>query len=151
MYVSVRILLMRDNWWNDICYKLIVYVWFTITVAYTVQGPGIARLVERLTKKPGAILTRVRVPGAARDFSPRVNFQCRLSYGVRTAPGCNHIHQHLCARQNPWTLAATLLFQHAKIRHRLVGTGSAALAAAVPYSGKATHLSREGNTAHWLI
>ena len=52
---------------------------------------GIAQLVERPTEKPGAILTRVRFPGAARDFlpegcSPRVNFQCRLSYGVRTAP-----------------------------------------------------------------
>ena len=29
-----------------------------------------------------AILTLVRVPGARRDFSPRVNFQSRLSYGV---------------------------------------------------------------------
>ena len=28
----------------------------------------------------------VRFPGAARDFSPRVNFQCRLSYSVRTPP-----------------------------------------------------------------
>ena len=33
---------------------------------------GIAHLVECLTKKPGAILTQVRVFGAARDFSPRV-------------------------------------------------------------------------------
>ena len=40
---------------------------------------GIAQLVERPTEKPGAILTRDRVPGAARDFlSPRVNFQCTL-------------------------------------------------------------------------
>ena len=29
---------------------------------------GIAQLVERPTEKPGAILTRDRVPGAARDF-----------------------------------------------------------------------------------
>ena len=42
---------------------------------------------------PGAILTRVRVPGSARVcFSPRVNFQCSLSDGVRTAPVCNCIH-----------------------------------------------------------
>ena len=45
------------------------------------------------TEKSGAILTRVRVPGVARDFSPRVNFQCRLSCGVRTAPAL-----HLYAR-----------------------------------------------------
>ena len=30
---------------------------------------GIAELVERPTAKPGAILTQVRVPGTARDFS----------------------------------------------------------------------------------
>ena len=41
--------------------------------------------VERPTRKPGAILTRVRVPGAARDLSPRVSIPCRLSYGVGTA------------------------------------------------------------------
>ena len=46
-------------------------------------GAGIAHLVERPTEKPGATITRVRVPGAARNFLP-VNFQCRLSYGVRT-------------------------------------------------------------------
>ena len=38
------------------------------------SGKGIAQLVERPTEKPGAKLTRVRVPGAARDFSPRVSF-----------------------------------------------------------------------------
>ena len=41
---------------------------------------------------------QVRVPGVARDFSPRVSFQCRLSHGVCTAPVCNRMHQHLCAR-----------------------------------------------------
>ena len=35
-------------------------------------------LVERPTEKPGAIMTRVRVPGAARDFSPRGNSHCKL-------------------------------------------------------------------------
>ena len=34
----------------------------------------------------GTPLTQVRFPGAARDFSLRVNFRCRLSYGVRTPP-----------------------------------------------------------------
>ena len=33
---------------------------------------------ERLTEKPGAIPTRVRFPAAARDFSRRVSFQCKL-------------------------------------------------------------------------
>ena len=59
---------------------------------------GTAQLVEPPTEKSGAVLTRVRVPSAARDFSPRVSFQCRLFYGVRTDPVCNRMHQDLCAR-----------------------------------------------------
>jgi len=39
-----------------------------------------------LTEKPGAMLTQIWVPGAARDFLPRVNFQCWLSYSVCIAP-----------------------------------------------------------------
>ena len=47
---------------------------------------GIIQMVESPIEKPGAILMRVRVPDEAKEFSPRVSFQCRLSYGVRTAP-----------------------------------------------------------------
>ena len=47
------------------------------------RGGGVAQLVECRDVTP---LTQVRFPGAARDFSPRVNFQCRLSFGVRTHP-----------------------------------------------------------------
>ena len=54
---------------------------------------GMVQLVERPTEKPGAILPRDRVSGAVRDFSPRVNFHCRIC----TAPVCNRTHQHLCA------------------------------------------------------
>ena len=61
------------------------------------QGWGIAQLVDVATQKPGTKLTQVRVPAAASDFSPRVNFQCKLSYGVCKAPVCNHMHQYLCA------------------------------------------------------
>ena len=32
------------------------------------------------------LTTQVRFPGSARDFSPRVNFQCRLFHGVYTPP-----------------------------------------------------------------
>ena len=58
-------------------------------------GLDVARLVEHRTGTP---LTQVRLPGAARDFSPRVNFQCRLSYGVRTPPcaiACMNIYAHV--------------------------------------------------------
>ena len=66
--------------------------------SYNNRGAGVAQLVESPTEKPGAILTRIRVPGAARDSSPRVSFQCRLSYGVRTAPcaiACINIYAHV--------------------------------------------------------
>ena len=39
-------------------------------------GGDVAQLAERRTGTP---LRQVRFPGAARDFSPRVNFQSRLS------------------------------------------------------------------------
>ena len=58
---------------------------FSRVVSVECFGAGIAHSVERPTEKPGDTLTRVRVPGAARNFLP-VNFQCRLSYGVRTVP-----------------------------------------------------------------
>jgi len=35
-----------------------------------IEGAGIAQFAERPTERPGAILTRVRVPGAAGDFLP---------------------------------------------------------------------------------
>ena len=59
------------------------------------EQTGIIQLVERPTEKTGAILTRVRVPSASRDFSPRVNFQCRLSYGALV---CSRMNESLCAR-----------------------------------------------------
>ena len=63
------------------------------------KGGGDSSFVrEPATEKPGEILTQVRVPNAGWDFSPRVNFQCRLYYGVRAAPVYDHVHRHLCAR-----------------------------------------------------
>ena len=93
-----------------------------------------AQWVERPTKKPGAILTRVRVPGAARDLSPRVSIPCRLSYVVGTA---------LCAI-SAISILRTLktpkhwqpLFGHTKILHTMIGMGNSAFAAAVPYPAR---------------
>ena len=63
----------------------------------------------------GAIRTRVSFPAAAKAFSPRATFQCRLSYGVRTVLVCNRVHQHVCARSESQPLAAIPLFGHTKI------------------------------------
>ena len=60
-----------------------------------VRSGEVAQLVEHRT---GTSPTQVRFPGAARDFSPRVNFQCRLSHGVRTpqsAIACIYICAHV--------------------------------------------------------
>ena len=56
-------------------------------------GGGVAQLVKRRTGTP---LTQVRFPGAARDLCPRVNFQCKLCYGVRT-PTCAIACVNICA------------------------------------------------------
>ena len=50
-------------------------------------------MVERRT---GTLPTQVRFPGAAREFSPKVNFQCRLFYGV-LAPPCAVACVNICA------------------------------------------------------
>ena len=91
---------------------------------------GLAQLVECPTEKSGAVLTRVRVPGAASDFSPRVSFQCRLPYGVHTAPPptppCAFTCIDTCAHVK--TLAAIPL----DTLRTLMGMCNAALAATVP-------------------
>ena len=104
-------------------------------------------MVQRPTEKPPAILIQVRVPGAARDFSPRVNFQCLLSGGVRTAP-VSTSHASTSARtlkkKKKKKRAAIALSGLTKI-HTLIGMGSAALATAVPCPGQAAGLSRKGH------
>ena len=47
------------------------------------------------TIRPACCWCRFDSPGAARDFSPGVNFQCRLSYGVRT-PLCAITCVYIC-------------------------------------------------------
>ena len=57
------------------------------------KGRDVAQLVEDRT---GTSPSQVRFPGAARDFSPRVNFQCRLFYDARTPP-CAAVCINICA------------------------------------------------------
>ena len=57
------------------------------------QGEDVAQLVEH---QAGAPLRQVRVPGVARDFSPKANFQCRLSVSAHTLP-CAITCINICA------------------------------------------------------
>ena len=54
------------------------------------------------------------MPWCSRDFSLKVEFQCRLFHSVCTAPVCNGMHQHVTHVNNPQTLAAIPLFGHRK-------------------------------------
>ena len=71
----------------------LVFVCSFVVCLFFSQGWGCSSLVEHRTVTP---LTQVRFPGAAGDFSPRVNFQCRLSYAVRTPP-CAITCINICA------------------------------------------------------
>ena len=99
-------------------------------------GAGNTQLVECPTEKSGAMLTWIWVPGAARGFSPIVSFQCRLSYGACTAPICAHI-------KNPNTDNCNIVWRHTNTANT-DRNENAALAAAVPYPGKATWISHKG-------
>ena len=95
-------------------------------------------------EKPGAILTRVGVPGAATDLSLKASFRCRFSYSVRTAPVYNHTHQYLCIPCTSQTLVATPLFRHTKILYTMVGMGNDALA-------QGMCVSKDPNVRVWQI
>ena len=62
-----------------------------------------AQLVESGTGTP---LMQVRLPGAARDFSPRVNFQCRLS-NVLPCLICAHV-KDLVVHVRVWWVMETV-------------------------------------------
>ena len=64
----------------------------------TLRGSRGGDVVQLVGHRTGTPLTQVRFPSAARDFSPRVNFQCRLSRGVRTPSctiACMYIRAHV--------------------------------------------------------
>ena len=67
----------------------IVLMCMTPLITMLTKGGDVAQLVEHRTVTP---LTQVRFPGAARDFSPIVNFQCRLSYVCPYTPVWNRTH-----------------------------------------------------------
>ena len=109
-----------------------------------------ARIAQRVPWKAiGAILMRVGVPGAAWDFGPRVDFQAD-SLSAATQPPCAIacIKFTICARvKNPEHWQPHQL-RCTKILHTLIGMGSTALTAAMPYPGKATQISHMGQLSN---
>ena len=66
--------------------RFVVVVVFFLLLSIDVWSSVFGNVAQLLKRRTGTLLTQVRFPSAARDFSPKVNFQCRLSYGVRTPP-----------------------------------------------------------------
>ena len=73
VYPCITLLPLLLPVWPSSLNHSFIHCWET-TVRIYISRKGPEQLSP--TEKPGIILTRVRVPDAARDFSPRVNFQC---------------------------------------------------------------------------
>ena len=101
-----------------------------------------AQLVEQLT---GSLPTQVRFPGAARNFSPSLNFQCRLYNGVRTPPGevaciyiCAHVKEPVVHVRLSWIMET--------LKHPACTVGWVArLCRSLLSPGKATRISHRTN------
>ena len=89
------------------------------------------------------MLMQVRVPDAARDFSPRVKFQSRLLWCLYSLHVQSHASTPVHTLKIPNT-GSIPLFGHMKILHKLTGMGSTAITATVPYPGKVTQICRKG-------
>ena len=102
------------------------------------MGAGIAQLVGRPIENPGGILARVRVPRAARDFSPQLPAQTllRCSYSPRVMRNRMVQRRSACLKKSR-ILAAIPSSGYSKTLHTQTGTGSA-LAGVTPYPGMAT-------------
>ena len=85
-------------------------------VLYALKGGGgeTAQLVERPIEKPGTILTRVRVPRAARYFSPRVSFSYGCPYN-RCVQW--HASTSVCTLKIPSTGSYTIVWTHENTEH----------------------------------
>ena len=56
------------------------------------MGGGVVQFVECPVQRAADTGSN---SSAARDVSPRVSFQCRLSYSLGTTPVCSCMHQHV--------------------------------------------------------
>ena len=108
------------------------------------MGAPIAQLVGRPTEKPGTIRTRVRVPGAARDFFPQSQLSVQTLVRCPYSPRVQSLASTSVRTLKYQTLTTIALFGHTKKRHTHTGMGSAAPAAVAAYPGMATQISRKG-------
>ena len=85
----------RYEWTHQCCHgELVCSCWKCGKRLFHPYVAAIAQSVEHPAKKLGTILMQVWVPGAARDFSPVVNFQCRLCLTVPMSHVTAHVQSH---------------------------------------------------------
>ena len=94
---------------------------------------------------------RVQPPCVAPVYTPRVQPPCAAPVcSPRVQPPCAVTSINICVHVNnpqiPNTHSHISLSGHTETPHTLIRMGSAALAAAVPYRGYATRISRNGQS-----
>ena len=100
---------------------------------------------EWVAYRTGTSPSQVRFPGAARDFSPRVNFQCRLSYGVRTPP-CAIACIYICVQVKDPAVHVRVWWIMETLKHRACTVGWVARPClSWLYPGMATRISHGKN------
>ena len=105
------------------------------------KGARIAELVELWLKSQVQCWCGFESLMQQGIFLPESTFSAD-SLTVFVQPLCAIAWLNICVCvKNPQTLAAIPLFGHMEIQHTLIGTGSAALVAAAPCSGKVTQIS----------
>ena len=74
---------------------------------------GMAQLAERPTEKPGAILTRVRVPGATRELSYKSHLSLQTLLRCPYSPrGQSHASTPVLTLKIPNTGSHTIIWTH---------------------------------------
>ena len=106
----------------------------------------VAQLVKHRT---GTLLTQVRIPGAARDFFPRVSFQCRLSYGVRTPP-CARACINICAHVRDLVVHVRVWWIMETVKHPACTVRSVARLSQLAFPGKSNQ-NFPWWKSHWSV
>ena len=131
-------------WHSFIAFLEIGGQYFFVSM-YMVWGQD-SSVEECLPEKPGAVLTRVWVPRCSKGFFSLCQLPVQTLLRSLYRP---HFQSHTSTSGRtlkiPITGSHNIVWTHEdKILHTLLRMGSAALATAVPYAGKAFQISHKG-------
>ena len=107
---------------------------------------GMSMQLSCQSRPTGTQLSQVRFLGAAKDFFRRLNFQCRLSYGVHTPP-CAIACINICAYVKDPVVHVRVRWIIETLKHPACTVGwLARLCRSSFSSGKETRISHERNS-----